>query len=65
VINTYIVDELIALLDENIPLAEVTLERKFGWILAMSATAFALAGTFSFCIAYLILAIQTYTNHEV
>lgn len=65
VINTYIVDEMIALLDENVPLAEVTLERKMGWTIAMAATAFALAGTLSFCIAYLILVIQTSNNHQV
>jgi hypothetical protein len=31
----------------------------------MAASAFALAGTFSLCIATLILKVQTFNNHQV
>ena len=40
VINTALVDEMVRLLDENIGLAKVELERNIGWTLAMSGLAF-------------------------
>ena len=41
-INTFIVDEIVRLLDENIPVAKIQLERNLGWNLNMAASAFCL-----------------------
>ena len=41
-INTFLVDEIVRLLDENIPVAKIQLERNLGWNLNMAASAFCL-----------------------
>ena len=47
-INTFIVDEIVRLLDENIPLARIQLDRNLGWNLNMAASAFCLlSGNYS------------------
>ena len=42
VINTALVDELVSLMDNNLPIVKVSLEKKLGWELNMAATAFSL-----------------------
>ena len=63
-INTVFLDEVVKLLDDNIAIAKVTLNHNLGWELAMSASAFALAGTFLNWIVALVLMISTNENHE-
>ncbi len=63
-INTALLDEMAALLDENVPLAKVELVRKLGWSVSAAAFAFAFASSLSFFISNLVLKIQTFANHE-
>lgn len=63
-INTALVDEVVRLLDENIPIAKIRLHRKLGWDLSMAASAFCLLAVVSYIIVYLILVIQTDKNHD-
>jgi hypothetical protein len=63
-INTWLVDEVVRLLDENIPVARVGLDRKLGWYLNMAASAFCLLSGLSFTIRAFILKWQTWRNHE-
>ena len=63
-INTFVIDEIIRLLDENIPVAKIELERNLGWNLNMAASAFCLLSGLSFTIRSFILKWQTWTDHE-
>ena len=56
-------DEVVALLDENIGIAKVSLKRNLGFNLAMTASAFALLGTFLNWIVALALMITTNNDH--
>ncbi|XP_040574191.1 uncharacterized protein [Lepeophtheirus salmonis] len=62
-INTAIVDELTSLLNNNIPLATVTLERKLGWTLSMVASGLAMGSVVSYFISTIILYYQTKKDH--
>ncbi len=63
-INTWLVDEVVRLLNDNIPIASVHVERKLGWNLNMAAAAFSLLSGLSFTIRSFILKWQTWKNHE-
>ena len=57
-------DEVVALLDENIGIAKVSLKRNLGFNLAMTASAFALLGTLLNWIVALVLMITTSNDHQ-
>ena len=63
-INTLILDELVELLDDNVPIAKVQLKVNLGWKLAMTASALSLFGTFLNWIVALVLMISTNNDHE-
>ena len=63
-INTFVIDEVIRLLDENISVAEIKLERNLGWDLHMAASAFCLLSGVAFTVRSFILKWQTWTDHE-
>ncbi len=64
VINTVLLDEFVILLDENIPMAKVTLRRELGWQLAMTASGLALIGTFMKWVVSLVIMLATDKDHE-
>ena len=63
-INTALVDEVVRLLDDNIPIAKIRLHRKLGWDLSMAASSFCLLAVVSYIVVYFILVIQTDKDHE-
>ena len=63
-INTFVIDEVIRLLDENISVAEIKLERNLGWNLNMAASAFCLLSGVAFTVRSFILKWQTWEDHE-
>ncbi|TRY80092.1 hypothetical protein TCAL_17091 [Tigriopus californicus] len=63
-VNTYVVDEVVLLISDMIPIGAIHVERKLGWNLGMAASAFSLLSVVSFLISSFILKWQTHTNHE-
>ena len=62
-INTALVDELVRLMNSNIPLASVQVERKLGWKVSAAAFAFAFLSVTSYSVAYFVLKWQTERDH--
>lgn len=63
-INTVLLDEIVTLLDDNIAIAKVSLKHNLGWKMAMSSSAFALAGTFLNWIVALVLMFKYNEDHQ-
>ena len=63
-INTALVDEIVRLMNDNIPLVGVAVERNLGWHLSVVAFGFSFTSLASFLVAAFILRVQTFTNHQ-
>lgn len=63
-INMALVDELVRVFDDAIPLVKVHLLKKLGWKLSLAASAFSIAAALAFFVAYLVLKIRTDRNHD-
>ena len=63
-VNTRIVDEMVRLVHEEIPLIGLSIERKLGWKLSALAFALSFVSVASFMASLIILRIQTRKNHE-
>lgn len=63
-VNTYIVDAVVLLISDMIPIGSIYVERKLGWNLGMNASAFSLLSVVSYLISSFILKWQTHANHE-
>ena len=61
-INSFFLNEIVQLMDENLGLVKVKLEHQLGWKMAMSASALALIGSFLKLTIALILLFQTNNN---
>lgn len=61
-INTALVDEIVRLLDVNIPLMRFSVERKLGWVVSAAAFAFAFLAVVSLFASSLILKVRLMTS---
>ena len=63
-INTVLINELQAALNNSLPFLHIHIKRKLGWKISVAASTFAMASAFSFLINYWILENYTYKNQD-